>query len=96
MIVGGAQENTLLTARGHVERGHRVTLVTGPSPGPEGALLAAETVPGLEVVEIPSLVRQVSPWHDFLAYRRLRQFFLRGGFDVVHTHSSKAGILGRR
>ncbi|NLF19471.1 MAG: glycosyltransferase family 4 protein [Lentisphaerae bacterium] len=95
MIVGGAQENTLLTARGHVERGHRVTLVTGPSPGPEGALLAAETVPGLEVVEIPSLVRQVSPWHDFLAYRRLRRFFLRGGFDVVHTHSSKAGILGR-
>ena len=32
MIVGGAQENTLLTLRGHLEKGHEVVLVTGPSP----------------------------------------------------------------
>lgn len=95
MIVGGAQENTLLTARGHVERGHRVVLVTGPSPGPEGALLAAETVPGLEVVEVPSLVRQVNPRRDIRAYVELKRLFRREQFDVVHTHSSKAGILGR-
>jgi glycosyltransferase involved in cell wall biosynthesis len=95
MIVGGAQENTLLTARGHVERGHRVVLVTGPSPGPEGALLAAESVPGLEVVEIPALVRSVRPWQDLRAYRELKRVFLRERFDVVHTHSSKAGILAR-
>lgn len=95
MIVGGAQENTLLTARGHVERGHRVVLVTGLSPGPEGALLAAESVPGLEVVEIPALVRSVRPWQDLHAYRELKRLFLRERFDVVHTHSSKAGILAR-
>ena len=35
MIVGGAQENTLLSCRGAVEAGHDVTLVTGPSPGPD-------------------------------------------------------------
>lgn len=95
MIVGGAQENTLLTARGHLERGHRVVLVTGPSPGPEGALLAAETVPGLEVVEVPALVRPVRPLLDLRAYRDLKQLFVRERFDVVHTHSSKAGILAR-
>jgi glycosyltransferase involved in cell wall biosynthesis len=95
MIVGGAQENTLITARHHLERGHRVVLVTGPSPGPEGALLAAENVPGLEVVEVPTLVRAIRPWQDLRAYHELKQLFARERFDVVHTHSSKAGILGR-
>lgn len=95
MIVGGAQENTLLTARGHVERGHRVVLVSGPSPGPEGALLAAESVPGLEVIEVPALVRPVRPWQDTRAYLDLKRLFIRERFDVVHTHSSKAGILAR-
>lgn len=95
MIVGGAQENTLLTARAHIEAGHRVTLVTGPSPGPEGALLAATAVPAMPIVEIPSLVREISPLKDLRAYRALRKLFRREHFDVVHTHSSKAGILGR-
>jgi glycosyltransferase involved in cell wall biosynthesis len=95
MIVGGAQENTLLTARGHLERGHRVVLVTGPSPGPEGALLAAAAVPGLTLVEVPSLVRHLNPLLDLRAYAALKRLFAREQFDVVHTHSSKAGTLGR-
>lgn len=95
MIVGGAQENTLLTLRGHLEHGHRATLVTGPSAGPEGRLLAAEEVTGLEVVEIPALVRPIHPWQDLCAYRQLKRLFRRRHFDVVHTHSSKAGVLGR-
>ncbi|MBN2452292.1 MAG: glycosyltransferase family 4 protein [Lentisphaeria bacterium] len=95
MIVGGAQENTLLTLRSHLAHGHRAVLVTGPSPGPEGELLEAQPIEGLEVMEIPSLVRAVDPWRDLAAYRSLRRLFFREGFDVVHTHSSKAGILGR-
>ena len=39
MIVGGAQENTLLTIKGHLAAGHEVVLATGPSPGREGKLL---------------------------------------------------------
>ena len=38
LIIGGAQENTVLTCRGLVERGHRVTLIAGPETGPEGSL----------------------------------------------------------
>ena len=38
MIVGGAQENTLLTIKGHLASGHHVELATGPSPGREGKL----------------------------------------------------------
>ena len=95
MIVGGAQENTLLSCLGQRAAGHRVVLVTGPSPGPEGELLARMKAPDLEIVVIDDLVRELSPRRDLRAYRALRKFFRERRFDVVHTHSSKAGVLGR-
>ncbi|MBN2642401.1 MAG: glycosyltransferase family 4 protein [Victivallales bacterium] len=95
MIVGGAQENTLLTIIGHILKGHEVTLVTGPSPGPEGELLANKDFPEFEIVENPWLVRELNPVKDLKAYFTLKKFFTERGFDVVHTHSSKAGIVGR-
>ena len=95
MIVGGAQENTLFSVLGHRERGHEVTLVTGPSPGREGELLRFAGAQGFELLEFPELVREIAPWKDWCACRRLKRFFRERGFDVVHTHSSKAGIVGR-
>lgn len=95
MIVGGAQENTLLTIIGHLQKGHEVTLVTGPSPGPEGKLLERSDYPKFEIIEMPSLVREVNPWRDFQAVRALKKLFTSRKFDVVHTHSSKAGVVGR-
>ena len=95
MIVGGAQENTLLTIKGHVEKGHEVVLVTGFSPGREGELLKNVEMPPFGIVEIPELVRELSPGKDMKALSRLRNYFRREKFDVVHTHSSKAGIVGR-
>lgn len=95
MIVGGAQENTLLTVRGLLEQGHEVVLVSGPSRGPEGALLNTAELPGLRLVSEPCLVRDLAPLTDLRAYLRLRRFFRKQRFDIVHTHSSKAGILGR-
>ncbi len=95
MIVGGAQENTLLSCLGQLRAGCRVVLVTGPSPGPEGELLRKISAPGLEVVVMEDLVRPIAPWRDWKAYRRLRDYFKQQRFDVVHTHSSKAGLLGR-
>ena len=95
MIVGGAQENTLFTIIGHIQKGHEVVLVTGPSPGPEGELLKKADFPAFEVVEFPSLVREINPIQDIKAYFELKKFFRERKFDVVHTHSSKAGIIGR-
>lgn len=95
MIVGGAQENTLLTCIGLAKAGHEVTLVTGQSIGAEGMLLAQEQAPGVRIVELPHLVRQISPWHDGLAFFQLVQHFRAEHYDIVHTHSSKAGVLGR-
>ena len=95
MIVGGAQENTLLTIRGHREEGAECELVTGPSPGREGELLKQSVNDGLKVTVFPELVRELSPLTDLKAYFRLRDYFKAQRFDVVHTHSSKAGIIGR-
>ena len=96
MILGGAQENTLLTCEGLRARGHEVTLITGPALGPEGELLTRAGEGGFEVIVVDSLRRAVCPVHDTLAYRRLLRLLGEIGPDVVHTHSSKAGILGRR
>ena len=86
MIVGGAQENTLLTCLGHLRKGHEVVLVTGPSPGREGRLLAHVDFPEFEIVEMPELVRELNPVRDLEAYGRLKRFFRERNFDVVHTH----------
>src|SRR5262249_55411576 len=50
---------------------------------------------GLRVEVMPELVRPIRPAVDWAAYRKLRASFRRIRPDVVHTHSSKAGILGR-
>ena len=96
MIIGGAQENTLLTCLGLAERGHEVILVAGPETGPEGSLWPQVEAAGLRVVVVNELHRAVHPWHDWRCLTRLKTLFVELDCDVVHTHSSKAGILGRR
>ncbi len=95
LIIGGAQENTLLTCEGLTNKGHDVTLVAGPETGPEGSLWPwAEATCG-RVVRVKSLRRNVRPHDDIRCLGDLRRVFQASDFDVVHTHSSKAGILGR-
>ena len=95
LIVGGAQENTLLSCEGQHARGHYVTLLTGPSEGPEGSLMARAAAGGYRVVVVPELVRNLRPAADAAATVRLARLLRDLRPDVVHTHSSKAGILGR-
>ena len=90
--VGGAQRVVLHTAA-HLDREQfAVGLAWGP-----GEPLDAEAgvIPDLERVPVPDLVRAPSPRRDLRALATLRQAIRRLRPDVVHTHSSKAGILGR-
>ncbi|MSP59302.1 MAG: glycosyltransferase family 1 protein [Myxococcales bacterium] len=96
LIVGGAQENTLFTAIGqHNTKGMRVTLLAGIDDGPEGNLHDRAHQAGLDLQLMRELVRPIAPTTDAVAFARLCAFIRRGRYDVVHTHSSKAGILGR-
>jgi len=96
MILGGAQENTLLTCRGLHESGrYEVSLVTGPAIGPEGELLSQAERSGFEVVVVPQMRREIHPLRDLASLRALRRIIAERRPQIVHTHSSKAGILGR-
>lgn len=95
MILGGAQENTILTCEGLTNRGHEVILITGPARGPEGELLQRAHSHRYKVIVVKSLVRSINPLLDALAYRALIKHIRKIKPDIVHTHSSKAGILGR-
>jgi glycosyltransferase involved in cell wall biosynthesis len=96
LILGGAQENTLLTCREQSRLGHGVTLLTGPPLGQEGSLLDVAQALPIRTVLVPALRRAIHPWHDAVAYHDLVKNLREIRPDVVHTHSSKAGILGRR
>jgi len=94
--LGGAQRNTLLTMRGLVRRGCRVHLACGPhGPGDAAALIRESERLGVEVHPISSLVRRISVTKDLAAAWALARLMGREEFDVVHTHSTKAGIFGR-
>ncbi len=96
LILGGSQENTVLSCEGQADRGHTLSLVYGPIFGPEGSLFdRAKAHGGIELIESPNLVRQISPMTDWRCRGDLRRLIRAWKPDVVHTHSSKAGILGR-
>ena len=94
LIVGGAQENTIASVLGLRKKpGLEINLLSGPSVGPEGSLESSLERSALSVV--PELVRPIHPWKDVLAFQRLTRIFRQHPPDIVHTHSGKAGILGR-
>ena len=98
LIVGGAQENTVATVLGlHRHPDFRVDLISGATAEAEaqGTLKTAlAREPGLLTV-VPELVRPLSPLRDLIAFFKLRKRFRERRPDIVHTHSGKAGILGR-
>lgn len=101
LILGGSQENTVLSCEEQSRRGHDVHLAFGPILGPEGSLLSRvqsfRTPAGASITthQVPHMFREIAPLADMRARRELRDLITRLRPDVVHTHSSKAGILGR-
>jgi glycosyltransferase involved in cell wall biosynthesis len=96
LIIGGAQENTLLTVEDqHRDYQDEVTLITGPGLGPEGSLEERARAGGLDMRILPELRRNIAPWKDWASYRHLIRMLKDIKPQIVHTHSSKAGILGR-
>jgi glycosyltransferase involved in cell wall biosynthesis len=96
LIVGGAQENTVSSVLGLRSR-HQLDcdLITGPTAGPEGSLERLfDNLPGV-LSHNEHLVRPVSPWQDWRALVTLTDFLKQRRPDIVHTHSGKAGVLGR-
>lgn len=103
MDMGGSAQNTLLTCRGLADR-YAVTLAFGPTA--ESRMTEAERAQveaglddarrhGVRTLLIPSLVRPIDPVQDALALMEIYRWIRRLAPDIVHTHTSKAGLLGR-
>ncbi|NER91203.1 glycosyltransferase family 4 protein [Moorena sp. SIO3A2] len=91
LAVGGAQDNTLLTVEKHDRNQFEVHLASNP----EGQWLNRAQQSADTFHPIPHLVNPINPIYDLKALTEIVQLLRREKFDVVHTHSSKAGILGR-
>jgi rhamnosyl/mannosyltransferase len=94
-IVGGAQEHALDTVARLPKDRYDAWIVTGPETGAEGSLHHRAADEGAPLYVLPRLRRDPSVIDDAVALVALRVMFGRERPDVVHTHSSKAGILGR-
>jgi glycosyltransferase involved in cell wall biosynthesis len=95
LILGGAQENTLITCKLLAQRGHDVTLITGPAIGPEGELFNQTKGQDYKVIVLQRLRRAINPRNDIVSYFQIKKLLRQLQPDIVHTHSAKAGILGR-
>ncbi|HEV2211420.1 MAG TPA: glycosyltransferase [Verrucomicrobiae bacterium] len=96
LIIGGAQENTIASVLGLSQKpGLKVTLISGPTTGPEGSLESLVNSSRDMLRVVPQLVRPVRPWTDWRALQALTRIFRAEAPDLVHTHSGKAGVLGR-
>ena len=95
MVRGGAQNYALSIYRSLNREKFEVVFATGPSEGPEGDYLSDIKDSGLSYVVIPSLTREINPVEDIKALFEICELMRKIRPDIVHTHTSKAGGLGR-
>jgi glycosyltransferase involved in cell wall biosynthesis len=101
--MGGSAQNTLLTCRKMAQKYemvlvHGLSLESNMTDSEKAAVdkqIESARVNGVRIVAAPSLVRRVSPVPDILALFDLVRIIQKEKPDIVHTHTSKAGILGR-
>ena len=101
---GGSAENTFLTLAGLDQEAYEILLVMGLSHesemGPQERVsvegnLSLLRERGIRIEVLPELLRRLSPFYDVMAFVALWRLFRRERPEIVHTHTSKAGLLGR-
>jgi glycosyltransferase involved in cell wall biosynthesis len=93
--MGGPTLHVSYLAKGLEERGYETTLVAGQLARGEDSMSYAAQELGVEVVQIPQLHRDLSPVYDPVSVRRLVEEIRRLRPQIVHTHTAKAGAVGR-
>ncbi len=93
--VGGPALHVAYLSAGLTPRGYDTTLVAGTiARGEESMAYIAEQA-GARVVALPGLSREISPLHDALAIFRLARLIRQVRPTILHTHTAKAGTVGR-
>ena len=90
--IGGAQDNTLYTVELLDKKKYDISLCCKL----DGELVErAKKVEDIKIFDIPFLCREVTPYNDLRAFLSLYKLVKKENFDIIHTHSSKAGLLAR-
>jgi glycosyltransferase involved in cell wall biosynthesis len=90
-VIGGASVHLMDLASGMQTEGHGVTILVGGN----GMLIQKVQEKGLNCIPLKHLVREISPYLDFLCFFELKSKLTDLSPDIVHLHSSKAGLIGR-
>ena len=101
---GGSAENTIITVAGLDKKKYEITLIKGPTFESNMskeeytsvmANLKKAQLKGTKLANIPFLLRRINPFFDLLAFFSLYILLIKENPTIVHSHTSKAGLLGR-
>jgi glycosyltransferase involved in cell wall biosynthesis len=93
--IGGATETVVSMAERLIKKGYKVDIATGPHINSEGSMYDTAEEKKLSVITFRNLRREINLLRDIAIIIQLALFIRKGNYDVVHTHSSKAGVVGR-
>src|SRR5690242_7884182 len=93
--MGGPALHVAYLTAGLAERGYETTLVAGSLARGEDSMAFVADELGLEVQSVPQLHRDISPIRDVIAALRLARLIRRERPAILHTHTAKAGAVGR-
>jgi glycosyltransferase involved in cell wall biosynthesis len=93
--IGGPARNAVLLTEGLNEKGFDTVLICGEIPDDEGDMMYLAKERGVEPVIVPELGRDLSITNDWRAFWKIYKIICRERPDIVHTHTAKAGTLGR-
>ena len=93
--VGGPAIHAILLTHEFRKRGHDSLLVVGPVPETEGNMEYYASKWNVLLVRVPELIRPLSLKNDWVAFWKIFRLLRRERPDIVHTHTAKAGTLGR-
>lgn len=95
LTLGGAQENTVFTFLNHNPDKYDAYLIAGSDQSFGGSIYFERLKNNKKLMVVKEMVNPINPVKDMIALFKLYIFLKRNGIDIVHTHSSKAGVLGR-
>ena len=93
--MGGPALHVAYLTAGLRDREYETTLVAGTLARGEDSMAFVARGLGVEVVTIPELGREISPLRDLIATLRLARLIRRERPQILHTHTAKAGTVGR-
>ena len=95
LIVGGAQETVMYLSFLLDKERFQVEVLSGPQTGSEGSLIEEIRAEGIPVTILPDMLREIKPLRDIMALFKVWRIIRKRNYVIVHTNSSKAGIIGR-